>query len=176
MGWKTWVAVGAAYMIGAGTVAADGSIEVVMRAVDRDGPGPGVGHVVVTETPHGVLFTPRLYGIPPGIRGFHVHENPSCDSSRDGGRPVAGGAAGSHYDPEGTGVHGTPWGAGHLGDLPALYVAADGTATYPVLAPRLSLEQVRGRSLMVHAGGDNHADHPEPLGGGGARLFCGVIR
>ncbi len=28
---------------------------------------------------------------------------------------------------------------------------------------------------MVHAGGDNHADHPAPPGGGGARVVCGVI-
>jgi len=29
---------------------------------------------------------------------------------------------------------------------------------------------------MVHAEGDNHADHPAPLGGGGARMACGVIQ
>jgi Cu-Zn family superoxide dismutase len=28
---------------------------------------------------------------------------------------------------------------------------------------------------MVHVGGDNHADHPQPLGGGGVRFACGVI-
>ncbi len=28
---------------------------------------------------------------------------------------------------------------------------------------------------MVHKGGDNHSDHPQPLGGGGARVACGVI-
>ncbi|EOX2576944.1 superoxide dismutase family protein, partial [Escherichia coli] len=26
------------------------------------------------------------------------------------------------------------------------------------------------------AGGDNHHDHPEPLGGGGARMACGIIQ
>ncbi len=66
------------------------------------------------------------------------------------------------------------WGTGHAGDLPALYVAADGTATNPVLAPRLNLSELKGRSLMIHAGGDNHADRPEKLGGGGARIACGV--
>ncbi|HPY41396.1 MAG TPA: superoxide dismutase [Cu-Zn] SodC2, partial [Thiolinea sp.] len=29
---------------------------------------------------------------------------------------------------------------------------------------------------MIHMGGDNHADHPAPLGGGGARMVCGVIK
>ena len=28
---------------------------------------------------------------------------------------------------------------------------------------------------MIHAGGDNFADTPEKLGGGGARLACGAI-
>ena len=91
------------------------------------------------------------------------------------GTPVAALGAGGHLDPAGTGRHGEPWGDGHLGDLPPLYVAADGSASMPVLAPRLTLADVRGRSLMVHAGGDNHADHPQPLGGGGARVACGVI-
>ena len=46
--------------------------------------------------------------------------------------------------------------------------------TQPVLAPRLNMADLKGRSLMIHAGGDNHADHPAPLGGGGARVVCGV--
>lgn len=29
---------------------------------------------------------------------------------------------------------------------------------------------------MVHAGGDNHSDHPLPLGGGGERFACGMIK
>lgn len=66
---------------------------------------------------------------------------------------------------------------GHLGDLPALFVDSEGKATYPVLAPRLkSIEQIKGLALMVHAGGDNHSDHPQALGGGGARAACGVIK
>jgi Cu-Zn family superoxide dismutase len=54
-------------------------------------------------------------------------------------------------------------------------VGADGVANQPVLGPRLKLGDLKGRSLMVHAGGDNHADHPAPLGGGGARIVCGVV-
>ncbi|HDI6039899.1 TPA: superoxide dismutase family protein, partial [Escherichia coli] len=36
-------------------------------------------------------------------------------------------------------------------------------------------KEINGRSLMIHIGGDNHHDHPEPLGGGGARIACGII-
>jgi Cu-Zn family superoxide dismutase len=28
---------------------------------------------------------------------------------------------------------------------------------------------------MADAGGGNHEDHPAPLGGGGARIVCGVV-
>ena len=49
--------------------------------------------------------------------------------------------AGGHYDPKASGKHGLPWGDGHLGDLPALYVDPDGNATYPVLAPRLKVDR-----------------------------------
>ena len=71
--------------------------------------------------------------------------------------------------------HGLPWGNGHLGDLPALYVDMHGTANNPVLAPRLKLADIAGKSLMIHAGGDNHSDSPAALGGGGMRIACGVI-
>jgi Cu-Zn family superoxide dismutase len=29
---------------------------------------------------------------------------------------------------------------------------------------------------MVHAGGDNYDDTPAPLGGGGARIACGIVK
>ena len=61
-----------------------------------------------------------------------------------------------------------------MGDLPALFVNADGKATQPVLAPRLKLSDLTGRSLMIHAGGDNHSDQPVAQGGGGVRIVCGV--
>ena len=58
----------------------------------------------------------------------------------------------------------------------ALVVAADGKATLPVLAPRLGVKDVTGHSIMIHEGGDNYSDQPKPLGGGGARIACGVIQ
>jgi Cu-Zn family superoxide dismutase len=149
---------------------------VTLNQVNEAGVGAAVGSVRIVETPHGLVFYPQLTGLTAGVHGFHVHEKPSCAPSESDGKKVAGGAAGGHLDPAGTKKHGEPWGDGHLGDLPALVVAADGSAGVPVLAPRLkSLQDVRNRSLMVHAGGDNHADHPAPLGGGGARVACGVI-
>jgi len=161
-------------LMAAGAACADTVVQV--NLVDEKGVGTPVGSVTISESRYGLVFTPALQGLPPGLHGFHVHQNPSCDSAEKDGKRVPALGAGGHYDPKASNAHGTPWGEGHLGDLPPLYVDAAGNATNPVLAPRLTAADVAGRSLMVHAGGDNHADHPAPLGGGGARVACGVIR
>jgi Cu-Zn family superoxide dismutase len=163
-----------ALLLGSGAAVADTT--VTLHAVDSHGVGQALGEVTITTTEHGLVFAPDLHGLTSGLHGFHVHQNPSCEPAEVNGTATAAGAAGGHYDPQNAGKHGTPWGDGHLGDLPALYVDAQGNARQPVLAARMKKEEeIKGRALMVHAGGDNHADHPEPLGGGGARVACGVI-
>jgi Cu-Zn family superoxide dismutase len=88
---------------------------------------------------------------------------------------VAAQAAGSHFDPHKTGKHLGPHGGGHEGDLPKLVVDADGTALKTFDLRGITLEEISGRSVMIHAGGDTYSDSPAPLGGGGARIACGVI-
>jgi len=148
---------------------------VTLTLAQAEGTGPVVGTVRLVETRYGLALYPSLTGLPPGLHGFHVHENASCAASTKDGVTTPAGAAGGHLDPLGSKHHGEPWGDGHLGDLPPLYVAADGSASQPVLAPRLKLADVAHHALMVHAGGDNHSDHPAALGGGGVRVACGVI-
>lgn len=145
------------------------STSVSMYSTGEKGVGKPGGTIVITETPYGLLFQPNLAGLTPGVHGFHIHENPSCDKN--------GMAAGGHFDPKKTNKHLGPFNdAGHLGDLPALYVNADGSVTLPVLAPRLKhLSQIKNHALMVHDGGDNYSDEPAKLGGGGMRMVCGVI-
>lgn len=150
-------------------------LEIQLNLVDEKGIGVAVGSVVATDSPYGLVLTPALHGLPPGLHGFHVHQNPSCHPQEKEGKLVPALAAGGHLDPAGSNKHGEPWGDGHLGDLPPLYVDTAGHAVQPVLAPRLKVADLAGRSLMVHAGGDNHADHPAPLGGGGMRVACGAI-
>lgn len=154
------------------------SLTVEINQVSADGVGSTLGQVSIEQTAYGLVFTPSLKGLEPGLHGFHIHANPSCDAAEKEGKPSAAEAAGGHWDPDKTGKHGAPWDdKAHRGDLPALYVAHDGSAGQPVLAPRLkNLDDVRGKALMLHAGADNHSDHPAPLGGGGARIACGVIQ
>ena len=129
--------------------------------------GAMIGTVLVEDTDGGARFTPNLTGLTPGEHGFHVHENPDCGDS--------GKNAGGHYDPDNTGRHEGPYGNGHLGDLPRLVVDAAGVASVAVVAPRVRLSDLPGRALIVHAGGDNYSDEPAALGGGGARVACGVV-
>lgn len=160
------------------TAASAASTDVIINLVDAKGTEQKAGNISITETKYGLLFTPELSSLPPGIHGFHIHENGSCNPAMKDGEPVAGLSAGGHFDPQHTKKHLGPYNdGGHLGDLPALYVNPEGKSDYPVLAPRLkSVSQIKGRAIMIHAGGDNHEDHPTPLGGGGARIACGIIK
>jgi superoxide dismutase, Cu-Zn family len=153
---------------------ADSQITITM--VNEKGIGAQIGTVTASDSKFGLVLTPSLKGLTPGLHGFHVHQNPNCGPGEADGKTVAAGAAGGHLDPAGTKKHGTPWGDGHLGDLPPLYVDASGNASQPVLAPRLKVADLAGRAIVIHAGADNHSDHPAPLGGGGARVACGVIK
>lgn len=153
-----------------------GQVVVPMYKINSTGVGKNIGTIRASSSPYGTIFTPSLHGLSPGLHGFHIHEKPACSPAMKNGKPVAGLAAGGHYDPAGTGKHEGPYGNGHLGDLPALYVGSDGRATQLVLAPRVKLSDLTGRSLMIHAGGDNYSDKPEALGGGGARVACGVVK
>lgn len=83
-------------------------------------------------------------------------------------------SAGGHFDPGTTNTHRGPYGEGHLGDLPVLAADSNGEANVTLLAPRLTTKDIKGHTIMIHAGGDNYSDTP-PLGGGGTRIGCGKI-
>lgn len=139
--------------------------------------GQSIGSILVSDyDDDGVVFTPNLSGLTPGIHGFHIHQNGDCSAAIKDGKNVLGGAAGGHFDPENTGKHSVPWSEeGHEGDLPTLFVDENGKATQAFFAPEIELDDIKGRAIMIHAGGDNYSDSPKPLGGGGDRVACGVI-
>jgi Cu-Zn family superoxide dismutase len=142
------------------------------------GPGETIGTVTISDASGGAAVKTTLKGLPPGPHGFHIHQNGSCDPTTPAsGQPVAFGAAGGHYDPRNTGKHEGPQGSGHLGDLPTLEVGNDGTANVTVTAPHIKdVAGLKGKAVVIHAGGDNYSDQPLPSGGGGDRIACGIIR
>ena len=159
---------------GLSTEARAADVTVDMNKITADGIGDKLGTTVISEKSGGGLeFKVDMTGIPPGEHGFHLHTNGDCAPQTKDGKPQAGLAAGPHYDPASTKSHKGPMGHGHKGDLPFL-TATDKGINVVVSAPHLSMTDVRGRALVVHAGGDNYTDHPEN-GGGMGRIACGVV-
>ncbi len=76
------------------------------------------------------------------------------------GKPVAGLAAGSHFDPGQSSKHLGPRGMEHLRDPPVHYFDEKGRAGRVSITARLETKDLAGRSIMIHAGGDNPADRP----------------
>ena len=166
----------AAMVVFAGTASAQQRTTVNVAATSDKGTGASVGTIMFSDTPQGLAIEPKLTGLPPGPHGFHIHENGDCSAREQEGKTVPGLAAGGHYDPKSTKAHRGPQSSeGHLGDLPLLTVEKDGTAGAKTMAPRLKVADLRGRSVIIHANGDNYDDKPLPLGGGGGRIACGVF-
>lgn len=141
--------------------------QITVKVFSADGNNKPMGQVVFKDSNYGLLINPELTSLPAGLHGFHLHQHANCgDHGTD---------AGAHFDPKNTNSHQGPYGQGHLGDLPALYVDSTGLANTPILAPRLKTSDLHGLAVMIHAGGDNYSNTP-PLGGGGARIACGVIK
>lgn len=164
---------------GAGAARAAGAkaapIKVTMNDISAEGVGAPVGTITLKQTKKGVEFVVALSKLPPGEHGFHIHEKGMCEPGEKEGKKAAGLAAGGHWDPDATKAHKGPGGGGHKGDLPKLTVPANGKLKTKLTVEGLTLADLGGKSLMIHADGDNYSDTPKPLGGGGARIVCGVI-
>lgn len=111
-------------------------------------------------------------GIPEGTHGFHLHTTGECT-------PPDFTSAGGHLNPAGK-EHGHENPAGsHMGDLPNLEVAADGTASTTAdlgsgdQSVIDSLFDADGTAVVVHADADDY--RTDPTGNAGSRLACGVL-
>ncbi len=132
--------------------------------------GAAAGTVSLVQTPAGVLIEASLENLMPGEHGFHIHGVGACDPDFK--------AAGGHFNPSGA-EHGFHNANGyHAGDLPNIFVGADGRAEVHILNPNVTLGpgtstlfDADGSSFIVHAKADTYEKNP----GAGARAACGVI-
>lgn len=139
--------------------------------LEGSGSYPEISGVVrFCQTKEGVLVCAEVGGLPRAggpcqgrVFGFHIHKGTDCGGSADD--PF--GNAMSHYDPNGC-RH-----PDHAGDLPPLF-GSNGLALSAFLTDRFSLEEVIGKTVVIH-------DHPDdfttqPSGNSGTKIACGVIR
>lgn len=110
-----------------------------------------------------VLVEVNVQGLPntePGFFGFHIHGGNSCTG--DGFANT-----GSHYNPENT-PH-----PSHAGDLPPLLYCRGGAYLH-VLTERFRVEDILGRTVVIHNRADDFTT--QPAGNAGEKIACGVIR
>jgi superoxide dismutase, Cu-Zn family len=135
--------------------------------------GAIIGQVRMEQGRTGVLIRAEIAAgsLAPGWHGLHLHATGDC--SDVGAFQLSGGHHG-----KADGAHGlmNPALGPEPGDLPNLWVAADGSAGYEAfsslfeLAPALDGD---GLSMIIHASEDDHRS--QPIGGAGARVACGVV-
>lgn len=128
------------------------------------------GTVRLYQTLKGVIVWAEIRGLPKAdmpcherIFGFHIHTGTNCEGNMSD--PFAD--AMSHYNP-GNCEH--PY---HAGDLPPLF-GNDGFALSFFLTNRFSVDEVIGRTIIIH-------DHPDdfttqPSGNSGTKIACGIIK
>jgi superoxide dismutase, Cu-Zn family len=142
------------------------------KAQLKNADGQAVGEAVLTETPHGVLISVTLTGVPAGAHAIHIHQTGKCEP------PFT--TAGGHFNP-GNMQHGinNPMGM-HAGDLPNIQVPADGRLTVEMLDPSVTLKpgpnsllDADGSAIVIHQAVDDYRS--DPAGNAGARIACGVI-
>lgn len=135
--------------------------------------GAVIGTATFEQTPTGVLILVDVRDLPPGPHGIHLHAVGSCTPDFK--------AATGHINPD-KAAHGlrNPDGPDN-GDLPNLYVAADGTAKAEFFTTRVSVSDAAapalldgdGSTVIIHENPDDHMT--QPIGGAGGRIGCGVV-
>jgi superoxide dismutase, Cu-Zn family len=141
-------------------------------AIIRDVAGRELGTLTLAPHMGGLMLSGRMQSLPPGTHGIHLHATGLCEPPFE--------SAGGHWNPTSR-RHGTQNPEGpHLGDMPNLVVASDGSATVSIMTPGGTLGGADalldgdGAAVVVHAAADDY--RTDPSGNSGARIACGVVR
>lgn len=141
--------------------------------INASGDEIGVAHLV--QGPNGVLIHVKVSGLEPGKHGLHLHSHGVCEPGE--GFKTAAGHVGKKE-----GAHGlmNPEGP-EPGDIPNIFVGADGTGEMEAFTNLVSLEggehgllDADGSTFIIHENADDHIT--QPIGGAGARVACGIIK
>ena len=130
-----------------------------------------------------ILFTPKenycevkvkLEGLPPGKRGFHIHEKGNL---LDGCQSLC-----AHFNPKNKNHGGLNDPQSHLGDLGNIIVNKKGKVDCIIKAKYLKTtgkNSIIGRSIVIHEKEDDcgKGGNEESLitGNAGKRIACGII-
>ncbi|MGN1201114.1 MAG: superoxide dismutase family protein [Candidatus Caccovivens sp.] len=126
------------------------------------------GTVWFYQTDEGVLVVSEINGLPmlqsnnSPIFAFHIHEGKSCSGTHDD----LFSNVGTHYNPKNL-PH--PY---HAGDLPPLF-SANGKAFSAILTNRFSVNEIIGKTIIIHANVDDFVT--QPSGNSGKKIACGEI-
>ncbi|MDE6963649.1 MAG: superoxide dismutase family protein, partial [Lachnospiraceae bacterium] len=114
----------------------------------------------------GVLIEAEIFGLPniqtEGSSDFyalHIHEYGDCSGSFQN--------TGSHYNPD-KAPH-----PDHAGDLLPL-LGSQGYAWSAFYDKRFTLDEIIGKSVVIHSGRDDFST--QPAGDSGTKIGCGEIR
>ena len=116
-----------------------------------------------------VTLVVMISAAPPGTHGIHIHAVPSCGNE--------GMDAGPHWDDLDTGAenHHLPPGAGHLGDLGNITIAADGTGRLTFSNPAWTLGDGAPTDVVPHAIIFHQMMDDGSMPSAGARWGCALI-
>ena len=131
---------------------------------------PGIrGKVDFYQTDQGVVVLAELAGLPGAESGcgnrvfaFHIHEGSKCEGNAED--PFA--EVGKHYNPRDC-PH-----PEHAGDLPPIF-SNNGYAIQMFLTDRFNVEDIIGKTIIVHSGPDDFTS--QPAGNAGKKIACGEI-
>ena len=124
------------------------------------------GTAIFSPTPMGgVLIQVEVFYLPDqdlpnhsGFFGMHLHQNGDCQIPFD--------QTGDHFNPQNL-MH-----PEHAGDFPPL-LSGHGYAWMAFYDTRLSIEDIMGRSIVIHGHKDDFSS--QPSGMSGEKIGCGVI-